>query len=140
MCCPTHAPAVRISYCALSSLWLEGMRVLFAMQEDYRVYREAMAGSLRAVRPWLEVATTDPTEFEGWLESFKPQVVICGGRSFARRKWPIVWVDLAFDSVVPFQRPVRIWVYGRCREVLNPSFEDLISLIDKVYLPSRTGM
>jgi hypothetical protein len=89
ICCPTHAPAVRISYCALRAPWLEAMRVLFAMQEDHRVYREVMAGSLRAMRPCLEVATAGPTEFEERLESFKPQVVICGGRSFARREWAI---------------------------------------------------
>jgi hypothetical protein len=114
------------------------MRVLFAMQEDYRVYREVMAASLRAVRPCLEVETADPTEFEERLESFKPQVVICGGQSFARREWPIAWVDLAFDWVAPLQRPARIWVEGSCREILNPSFEDLVSLIDEVALPSRT--
>ena len=117
-----------------------GMRVLVAMQEDYRIYRDVMAGSLRAVRPCLEVAIADPMEFEELLESFKPQVVICGGRSFARREGPIAWVDLAFDSVACLQRPARIWVDGCCREILNPGFEDLISLIDEVDPLSRTGM
>jgi hypothetical protein len=139
MCCLTDAPPVRMTYGALGSLWLEGMRVLLAMQENYRIYREVMAGSLRAMRPCLEVATAGPTEFEERLESFKPQVVICGGRSFARCKWPIAWVDLAFDSVVPLQRSARIWVDGCCREVLNPGFEDLISLIEEVELLARTG-
>ena len=115
------------------------MRVLVAMQEDYWIYREVMAGSLRAMRPRLAVATADPAEFEERLESFKPQVVICGGRSFARREWPIAWVDLAFDSVACLQRPARIWVDGCCREILNPGFEELISLIDEVDLLSRAG-
>jgi hypothetical protein len=111
------------------------MRVLFATQDNYRVYRETMAGGLRALRPWIEVATAGPTDFEGRLKSFKPQVVICGGRSFARCKCPLVWVDLAFDSVKPLQRPAQIWVHGRYREIPNPSFDDLISLIDEVDLP-----
>jgi hypothetical protein len=116
------------------------MRVLVAMQEDYGIYRDVMAGSLRAMRPCLEVVTADPMEFEELLESFKPQVVICGGRSFARREGPIAWVDLAFDSPAPLQRPARIWIDGCYREILNPGFEDLISLIDEADLPSRTGM
>ncbi len=115
------------------------MRVLLAMQENYRIYREVMAASLRALRPQLEVATADPTEFEERLESFKPQVVICDGQSFARREWPIAWVDLAFDSVLPLQRPARIWVDSRCREIRNPGFEDLVSLIDEVDLLWRSG-
>jgi hypothetical protein len=98
-----------------------------------------MSGSLRAMRPFLAVATADPTEIEERLERFKPQVVICGGRSFPRREWPTVRVDLAFNSIASLQRPARIWVDGCCREIVNPGLEDLISLINEGDLLSRTG-
>jgi hypothetical protein len=64
--------------------------------------------------------------------------VICGGQGFVRREWPIAWVDLAFDSIASLQRPAGIWVDSRCREMLNPGFEDLVSLIDEVDLLWRT--
>lgn len=113
--------------------------VLIAMGNDYWVYREVMAGCLNAMRPHLEVATASPEDFEEWLESFKPQVVICGGRNFERTGEPLGWMDLAFDSVVPLERPAQIWVGGRCREISNPGVEDLILVIDEVALARDLG-
>ena len=109
-----------------------GLRVLIAMEEDYRVYRAVMASGLHAMRPRLQVATAGPGEFSGRLKSFDPQIVICGGRAFARSEGPIVWMDLAFDSAVPLQRPARVWVGDHCREVPNPDLDYLLSVIDEV--------
>ena len=91
-----------------------------------------MASGLHAMRPWLQVATAGTAEFLGRLKSFDPQVVICGGRSSARSRGALVWMDLAFDSAVPLQRPARIWVGDRCREVSNPDLNYLLSVIDEV--------
>jgi hypothetical protein len=108
------------------------LRVLIAMEEDYRIYREVMASSLHAMRPRLQVTTAGAAEFLGRLKSFDPQIVICGGRSFARSGGAVVWMDLAFDSAVPLQRPARIWVGDQCREVPNPDLNYLLSVIDEV--------
>jgi hypothetical protein len=108
------------------------LRVLIAMEEDYRIYRAVMASGLHAMRPWLQVATAGTAEFSGRLKNFDPQVVICGGRSFARSEGALVWMDLAFDSEVPLQRPARIWVGDQCREVPNPDLNYLLSVIDEV--------
>ena len=109
------------------------MRILIAMEEDYRIYRAVMSSGLHAMRPSLQVTTAGPEEFEERLKSFKPQVVICGGeQAFARSEGPLAWMDLAFDSVVPLQRPARIWVGDSCREIPNPDLGDLLSVIDEV--------
>ena len=108
------------------------MRVLIAMEEDYRIYRAVMASGLHAMRPRLQLATAGPGELVEQLKSFDPQIVICGGRAFARSKGPLVWMDLAFDSAAPLQRPARIWVGDRCREVPNPDLDYLLSVIDEV--------
>ncbi|MDQ3429250.1 MAG: hypothetical protein M3479_04815 [Actinomycetota bacterium] len=108
------------------------MRVLIAMEEDYRIYRAVMASGLHAMRPHLQVATAGPSEFVGRLESFDPQIVICGGRAFVRSEGPLVWMDLAFDTAIPLQRPAQIWVGDRCREVPNPDLDYLLLVIDEV--------
>jgi hypothetical protein len=108
------------------------LRVLIAMEENYRIYRAMIASGLHAMRPHLQVVTAGPAEFVGRLESFNPQIVICGGRSFARSGGAFVWMDLAFDSAVPLHRPARIWVGDRCREVPNPDLNYLLLVIDEV--------
>jgi hypothetical protein len=110
------------------------MRVLIAMEEDYQLYRDVLSGSLKAMRPLLELATVAPEDFEERLESFEPHVVICGGQNFARSEGPLVWIDLAFDPTMPLRRPAQFWVEGRCREISNPDLQNLLSVIDEVAL------
>jgi hypothetical protein len=115
------------------------MRVLIAMEVNYQIYRDVMAGSLKAMRPRLEVDKVAPEEFEERLKSFKPHVVICGGQNFMRTDGPLVWIDLALDSTVPLQRPAQFWVEGRCREIPNPDLQDLLSVIDEVAFARYSG-
>ncbi len=115
------------------------MRVLIAMEVNYWSYREVMAGCLKAIRPHLEVARASFEDCEEQLESFEPQVVICSGQMFARSEGPLVWMDLALDSIVPLRRQAQIWLDGRCRRMPNPGIEDLISVIDEVVIARESG-
>ena len=101
------------------------------MEEDYRIYREVMASGLQAMRPRLQVATTGIEKFDEQMREFDPEVVICEGQAFARSERPLVWMDLAFDSEALFQRPARICIGDRCRKVLNPDLDYLLSVIDE---------
>ena len=118
------------------------MRVLIAMEEDHQLYRDVLAGSLKAMRPPLEVATAAPGDFEERLESFEPHVIICGGQNFARSEEPLAWIDLPFDPfdpTMPLQRPAQFWVEGRYREIPNPDLQDLLSVIDEVAFARYSG-
>ena len=112
------------------------MRVLIAMEEDHQLYRDVLAGSLKAMRPPLEVATAAPGDFEERLESFEPHVIICGGQNFARSEGPLAWIDLAIDPTMPLRRPAQFWVAGRYRKIPNPDLQNLLSVIDEV-APAR---
>jgi hypothetical protein len=115
------------------------MRVLIAMKEEHQLYRDVLAGSLKAMRPPLEVATAAPGDFEERLESFEPHVIICGGQNFARSEEPLAWIDLPFDPTMPLQRPAQFWVEGRCREIPNPDLQKLLSVIDEVAFARYSG-
>jgi hypothetical protein len=110
------------------------MRVLIAMEEGHQLYRDVLAGSLKAMRPPLEVATAAPDDFEERLKSFEPHMVICGGQNFALSEGPLAWIDLAFDPTMPLQRPAQFWVEGRYRKMPNPDLQNLLSVIDEVAL------
>ena len=53
------------------------MRVLITVDEGYRLYSDVLAGSLKAMRQILEVATVALDDFEERLNSFGPHVVVC---------------------------------------------------------------
>ena len=115
------------------------MRVPIAMEEDYQLYRDVLAGGLKAIRSPLEVATTAPEELEERLESFEPHVVICGGQDFARSEGPLAWIDLAFDPTMPLQRSAQFGVEGRYRETPNPDRQNPLSVIDEVAIARYSG-
>ena len=108
------------------------MRVLITVDEGYRLYRDVLAGGLKAMRPTLEVATVALNDFEKRLKSFEPHLVICGGQNFARSEGPVAWIDLAFGPTMPLQRPAQFWVDGRYREITNPNLQSMVSVIDEV--------
>ena len=108
------------------------MRVLITVDEGYRLYRDVLAGGLKAMRPTLEVATVALNDFEKRLKSFEPHLVICGGQNFARSEGPLAWIDLAFGPTMPLQRPAQFWVDGRYREITNPDLQNMVSVIDEV--------
>jgi hypothetical protein len=108
------------------------MRVLITVEEGYRLYRDVLAGSLKAMRPTLEVATVALDDFEERLKSFEPHLAICGGQNFARSEGPVAWIDLAFGSTMPLQRPAQFWVDGRYWEITNPDIQNMLSVIDEV--------
>ena len=53
------------------------MRILLSFEERYRVYMEAIAVAIRALRPDVEVAVVDGEDLEAEAERFDPQLVIC---------------------------------------------------------------
>jgi hypothetical protein len=110
------------------------MRILIAMEEGYRLYRDVLAASLKAMRPPLAVAAVAPDDFEVRLKSFEPHVVICSGQNFARSEEALAWIHLAFDPTMPLQRPAQFWVEGRYRKIPNPDLQNLLSVIDEVTL------
>ncbi len=110
------------------------MRVLIAMEEGHQLYRDVLAGSLKAMRPLLAVATVAPGDFEERLKSFEPHVVICDGKNFARSEKALAWIHLAFDPTMPLQRPAQFWVEGCYRKIPNPDLQNLLSVIDEAAL------
>ena len=104
------------------------IRVLVALEDDYRVYRETIAAVLRVLRPGAEVESTAIEALEEELERFKPQVVICGRPESAGPSDVPAWIELSLDPL----RPGRIRVGDRRWESTNPTLDVLLGVIDEV--------
>ena len=103
------------------------VRVLIAIEDRHRVYREAIGEYLRAKRTGLEVRLASPRGLHGELRRFGPQIVVHAGPAVPAPDLLPCWVELSLDPSV-----ATVFQTGRVRrEVLNPSIKHLMALIDE---------
>ena len=103
------------------------VRVLIAIEDRHRVYREAIGGFLRVSRPRLEVRLASSRGLHGELRRFGPQIVVHAGPPVPIPDLLPCWVELSLDPSV-----ATVFRTGRVRrEVLNPSIKHLMAVIDE---------
>lgn len=103
------------------------VRVLIAIEDRHRVYREAIGEYLRRARPRLEVRLVSSRALNRELRRFGPQIVVYGGPPVPIPDLMPCWVELSLDpSVATVFRTGRV-----SREVLNPSVKHLLAVIDE---------
>jgi hypothetical protein len=103
------------------------MKVLISLENEYRVYMEALASALRSSRPEAEVAVAERGELEAWVERFDPQLVITNP--------PVpnnpVDLRLAWIELSPQPEQVsRFRVRDRQWESTNPTLEEILSVVE----------
>ncbi|MDQ3791212.1 MAG: hypothetical protein M3341_00925 [Actinomycetota bacterium] len=85
------------------------IRILVALEDDYRAYRETIASALRILRPGAEVATSGPDTLEEEVASLDPHLVICSVPEDAVPVSTLAWVQLSLDPI----KPTVICIGGR---------------------------
>lgn len=103
------------------------IRILVALEDDYRAYREVIAVSIRALRPHTEVTSTGLEQLEEELARLEPDVVISSLASRAGFGGRLAWVELSLDPA----RPSMVCVGGRYSEQINPGLEALLGVVDE---------
>jgi hypothetical protein len=104
------------------------MQMLLAFDEEYRVYRDVIAGALRALRPRAKVSTSTLEELGARIEAFDPDLVISTRSNSVDPGGRHAWVELSVDPL----RPTKICVGGCRSERTNPSVEMLLTVVDEV--------
>jgi hypothetical protein len=116
------------------------MRVLVSFDERHRAYGDAIARAIGYSRPRLEVSVAEAGAFAGEVSRLRPEVVIsdqpkadglrdAGGTAGGAAAW--VEIPTGPDPVS------RICVGGRYRRSPNPSFDELLAVVDEA--ESLTG-
>lgn len=98
-----------------------------AIEEDYRTYREVIAGGIRILRPHVEVVAARLEALEEEIERFDPHVVVCTVPATTGPGGRVAWVELSLE---PLRRSV-ICVGGRYSERRNPHLGVLLEVIDE---------
>jgi hypothetical protein len=107
---------------------LAEIRILVALEDDYRVYREVIAAGIRVLRPQVEVATSVLDALEEEIARLDPHVVVCCLPATMGPGDRLAWVELSIDPT----HPTVICVGGRYSEVHNPALEVLLGVVDEV--------
>ena len=112
------------------------MRILIAFEDDYCAYADALAQAIRAARPHLDVVATVGLEaLQTQTARLDPHLVISSVPNPAAEqeddeeegKLVPAWVELSLDPCRPSQFCVDNWRW----ELLNPSLEELLDVIDE---------
>ena len=126
---PPYSPL--LPWCRVDADRGADIRILVALEDDYRAYRETIAAVLRVLRPHAEVKSTTLEALEDdELERFDPQVVICGGHEGVEPDGRAAWIELSLDPT----QLTKISVGGRYLERTDPSVEELLDVIDEVVI------
>lgn len=112
------------------------MRVLVALEDEYRAYREVLAAGFQALRPGTRVSTTVPSGLEEEMVRFDPQVIISNRPGSADTGDSVTWIELPTDP----SRPTVVSFGGRSFEQSNPTLDALLEIVDEAERrPRRTG-
>ena len=109
-------------------------RVLIAFEDEYRTYREFMAGAIRTHRPHIEVVAARLGGLEEEAARFDPHLIICSQPNTVDPGSRPAWVELPPDP----ERLAEICLDGERSEVINPALEELLSVVDETERLSRT--
>jgi hypothetical protein len=75
------------------------IRVLVALEDEYRAYREVIAAGIQILRPNVEVTTATLEELEAEVARLDPQVVISSHDKPASVRAEVSWAKEPIDSV-----------------------------------------
>jgi hypothetical protein len=106
------------------------MKVLLALEVEYRTYMEAMAAAIREFRPDMEVVAISrgPKDLESETKRLEPQLVICSppvpDNPVAKR---LALIELSPDSA----QPTNFRVGERHWQSANPTLGEILSVVDE---------
>lgn len=112
----------------------DSLRVLVAFEDAYRLYRDALAGVIRDLRPHLCVGALSPNGLDVAVARLDPILVICDRPNTASPKGRPAWYEFRPDPALPSV----LCLDGEYSEVDNPAVEELLSAVDDAETLART--
>jgi hypothetical protein len=104
------------------------MRILVALEDDYRTYRDVIAAGIQILRPHAEVDTALLEALGERIERFDQHLVVCSQPNTVEPGGRLGWVELLMEPV----HSSKICVGGRYSERTNPTLKVLTAVIDEV--------
>ncbi len=125
LCCRYMADKTALAEEAKEGL---GIRVLVALDDEHRAYREVIAAGIEVLRPSVKAATTRPEELEQEVARLNPQMVICSQPEAASLAPVRAWVKVPLEP----SRPIEVRLDGHRWTRSASNLAALLQIIDKV--------
>ncbi|MDQ3913108.1 MAG: hypothetical protein M3305_15330 [Actinomycetota bacterium] len=103
------------------------MKILVAFEDNFSVYREAIAEAILSLRPHMEVRPAREEDLEEELANFTPDLVICGRSNTEYSRGRAAWIELSTTT----DQLVEICLGGQRRESQAPALVELLAIIDE---------
>jgi DNA-binding transcriptional LysR family regulator len=104
------------------------IKIIVSFEDTYHAYRGALSAAIRILRPDVEVKTVEPEELREMVVSFDPDFVIGYGFDEEHMRGVPGWVGLSLDPA----KPTRVSVRGKRTEIINPTLDKLLLIIEEV--------
>jgi hypothetical protein len=101
------------------------MRLLVAIEDEFRSYREVIAACILLLRPHVEVSTTRPEELEREASILDPQLIISSRPRTAIPSPSITWIEIPTEDPT---KPTKVWL-GQDRWEAAESETNVIDLL-----------
>lgn len=103
------------------------MRVLVALDDDYRAYRGVISAAIRVLRPHAKAEPVGVDGLAQHMECFQPHLVVCTRPNTVDPEGIPAWVELSMHH----SRPTRVCVGGHHHELTAPlGLEALLKIVD----------
>jgi hypothetical protein len=111
------------------------IKILVSFEKEYRAYQGTIAVSIGILRPHAEVEIAEPEALEEEVVRLRPEVVISSRPRTDSSGGVAAWVELSVDPT----RPTKICVGGQYAEMVNPTLERLLAVIDELEQLEQTN-
>ena len=112
-----------------------GIKIIIGFDDEYHAYRETLAATIRILRPEAEVMTVEQEKLGGVVKRFGPDIVIDGQFKDGDLDDVRAWIELALDPT----QSTKVRVDGQYSEVVNPTLDKLLVIIEEVAQLKRMG-
>jgi hypothetical protein len=110
------------------------IKILIAFENEFRAYRQTLAAAIGTLRPDAEVITAEAHEIRGVVERSGPEIVICSLSKDDTLTRVRAWIELSLDPI----QPTKVRIDGKYSEIINPTLDALLAVIEEVEQFVRT--
>jgi hypothetical protein len=109
-------------------------QVLVTFEDEYRVYRDAIARAIRLHRPHVEVVVAELCRLGDEVARLDPELVVCSRPNTVEPNSRPAWFELPPTP----DRLAEICVDGERSRATNPTLEEVLRVLDETERLART--